>query len=344
MLRVLVAEDSPTVRALLVSVLGADPEIEVVGEARDGGEAVALTRRLRPDLVTMDVLMPRVDGFEATRQIMIEQPTPIVVVTGAAEGAGATLAMHALRAGALALVAKSPGPTAPGFEDWCRHFLSTVKAMAQVKLVRRTGRSGAVPAVAAPAVRVIAIGASTGGPAALLRVLGDLPADLPAPILVVQHISTGFVVDLAAWLNTSSLLRVEVAVDGARLTPGRVYIAPDGAHLGVTDRATVAVVGSDPVGGFRPSATFLFESVARVFGAAGLGVILTGMGSDGVDGLVALHRAGGRVLAQDEESSVVYGMPRAAVEAGAVHATVPLAAMAGRICGIVNEDRSRSEP
>lgn len=342
MLRVLVADDSPTNRAILVAVLRSDPDIQVVGEARDGAEAVALTRKLRPDVVTMDVLMPRVDGFEATRQIMIEMPTPIVVVTGHTEGDGALMAMHALRAGALTIVPKSPTPTSA---DWCRHLVSTVKSMAEVKLVRRWGAKPSSPkinAVSRP-TRVVAIGASTGGPAALYRILSDLPEDFAAPILVVQHISSGFVGELAAWLNTASLLRVEVATPGARLAPRTMYLAADDGHLGLADRSTIAISSADPVDGFRPSATHLFESVSRVFGASSLGIILTGMGSDGAAGLLTLRRSGGRVLAQDEESSVVYGMPRAAIELGAADVGVSLSVLAARMCSIVNEDRDRGK-
>lgn len=338
MFRVLIAEDSATARELLAAILRTDPAIEVAGEARNGLEAVELTKRLGPSVVTMDVQMPGMDGFEATRQIMIEAPTPIVIVSGVSNVREVEVSMHALRLGALAVLEKPSGPDAPDFEDQSRRLIQTVKAMAQVKVVRRWPERAPV-SLATPwrrvdvrvRPRVVAIAASTGGPGALAQVVGALPPDFAPPVLVVQHLARGFVDGFAAWLNTASAsLRVKVAEDGEPLRSRTVYVAPDDRHLGVRGDS-VAVSDAPPIDGLRPSGTFLFESVAKAFGPAAVAVILTGMGTDGVAGLHAVRIAGGRIIAQDEETSVVFGMPGAAIAAGLVDDTLPLGAISSRL-------------
>lgn len=337
-LRILVAEDSPTARRLLVEILRADPSLQVVGEANDGLEAVELTQRLRPSLVTMDIQMPHLDGLEATRRIMTEAPTPVVVVSTLVEKDIQT-SMAALRAGALAVLQKPVGPESPDFDAESRRLRDTLKAMAEVKVVRRWPDRTAPPAApTAPAPAragqrpsVVAVAASTGGPAALHRVLSELPAGFPAPLLVVQHIALGFGQGLASWLGGAGPLPVKVAEDGEVLQPGHVYLAPDDRHLGVHRDGRVEVSGAAPINGFRPSATWLFRSVARAYGPASLAVVLTGMGQDGLEGARELHAAGGHVLAQDEATSVVYGMPGVVVGAGLAHEVVPLASVASRL-------------
>ncbi len=338
MIRVLIAEDSLTTRALLLEVLTSDPEVRVVGQAKNGVEAVAMTQSLRPDVVTMDIHMPEMDGLQATKEIMITAPTPIVIITGSSGAAGVEGSLHALRAGALDVLRKPPGPGLSGFDEAARQLVATVKAMSHVKVVRhwRAGpRPASAPRPPAGARPVVAIAASTGGPVALQALLGDLPGEFAAPVLVVQHISPGFVAGLAAWLNTVCDLHAKVAEAGKALQPRTVYLAPDGLHLGVTRAGSVALSDAAPVGGFRPSGSFLFESVARAFGPAAVGVILTGMGEDGVAGLRALRQAGGRILAQDEKSSVVFGMPGAAVAAGVADQVLPLGAMAARLTELI---------
>jgi two-component system chemotaxis response regulator CheB len=337
MIRVLVVEDMPTARQLVLGILSADPEIQVIGQAADGGEAIELVRRLRPDAITMDVMMMPMDGIQATARIMSERPTPIVIVTSLDVNEVA-LSMRALGAGALAALPKPRGPGSAGFAEDARRLVTTVKAMARVALLRRPVAHAPPPASPGPRPgpggrgRAIALAASTGGPAALQRILSRLPAGLPAPVLIVQHIALGFAEGFARWLGSAGPLGVQVATDGAPLVPGGVLVAPDDRHLGVSPDGRRAVLSTaPPVGGFRPSGTHLFQSVATAFGASSVAVILSGMGRDGVDGLARLHAAGGRVLAQDAGSSAVHGMPGAAIEAGLVDAILDPDGIAGRI-------------
>jgi two-component system chemotaxis response regulator CheB len=332
MIRVVIADDMQASRALLEGIFGMDPEFQVVGRAANGEEAVALTTSMRPDLVTMDAEMPVMDGFEATLRIMTERPTPIVVVSGHDVNA-VGFALNAMKAGALAVVRKPPAPGTPEFEAEARHLLSMARAMSGVTLLPRVHAqqppaAGAVRAQGPRTrARIVAIAASTGGPPALSRILSELPAGFRAPILVVQHIAEGFADGLAKWLGASSPLAVQVARNGEPLEPGHVYLAPDRCHLGVAGDRIVLDDGP-PIDGFKPSGSHLFESVARSYGPAALGLILTGMGRDGVQGLAALHAAGGTVVAQDKESSVIFGMNGEAVLAGLTDEVLPLDALA----------------
>jgi two-component system chemotaxis response regulator CheB len=361
MIRVLVADDSATARGLLVAILRNDPELQVVGEAEDGLKAVELTQKLRPQVVTMDVRMPRMDGFAASKEIMITAPTPIVIVTASHDGREVEVALNALRVGAVSVLQKPPGPESSTFEEESRKLISTVKAMAQVKVVRHwrstPSVSSPLPVSLSPGLRpsesetwrqgdkeirrsgeVVAVATSTGGPAALHHLLSELPGDFPVPILVVQHITRGITPGLGVWLNTSSSLRVKIAEQREALRPGSVYLAPDDRHLGMSSRSTIALSDSPPIGGFRPSGTFLFESVSRVFGASAIALMLTGMGEDGVKGLRQVRQAGGRIVAQDEKSSVIFGMPGAAIAAGLADMVLPIEAIPGRLLEMVRRE------
>lgn len=327
-IRIVVADDSPTDRELIVAMLLSDPSFMVVGEASTGAEAIDLALRLRPDVITMDIQMPVMNGFEATELIMQRAPTSIVIVSSM-RPTDVDLSVAAAGAGALAVLRKPTSPLAPQFAEERVRFLSMVKAMAQVKVVRRwTPRTApavtriarsAAAARTTPTPRVVAVAASTGGPAALCRMLREFPSDFAVSFLVVQHIAPGFVEGLVHWLSGECRLRIKLAEHGERILPGTVYIAPDARHL-TTASDSISLADTDPIGGFRPSANALFASVARSYGARATAVILTGMGRDGVDGLRTLCAAGGHVVAQDESSSVVYGMPQEAVRAGVVKA------------------------
>jgi two-component system chemotaxis response regulator CheB len=346
MLRVLVAEDSPTARALLLEILRSDPQVEVVGTASNGVDAVRLTKELRPDIVTMDVHMPELDGLQATREIMTTAPTPILVVSSAARE-DAALSLTATEAGALMVVPKPAGPHTPDFEQQRDYLLRMVHAMAHVRVVRRWAPRPVAGQAATERPRsavgqkpeVVAIAASTGGPAALRHILQALPARFAVPILVVQHIAKGFSPGLVDWLDAASGPRVHLAAQGMAMEPGHVYVAPDDRHLGMRSDLTVELSASPPVGLFRPSATYLFRSVAEATGGAAAAVILTGMGDDGVAGLRPLHEAGAHVLAQDERSSVIYGMAREAVHAAVVDEVLSLEAVAPRLVELVQESR-----
>lgn len=343
MIRVLVAEDSVTVRELLVGILHGDPEIRVVGQAKNGAEAVELAERLKPDLITMDVHMPLLDGLEATKEIMIRVPTPIIIVSSSTSRRQVELSLNAMRAGALMALEKPDDPGSATFNGRSANFRSMVKAMAQVKVVRRwRPRVPVSPALPVPGdrlsktpIRFVAIVASTGGPAAVQRILADLPREFPIPIAVVQHIARGFVGGLADWLDASCNLRVKVAEHGETVARHTVLLAPDDRHLAVGPGGRVVLSDAPAVNGFRPSGTHLFESAAEAYGA-GLGaIILTGMGRDGVDGLAAVKAKGGYVIAQDEATSVVYGMPREAVAEGVVEALLPVEEIAARLALLV---------
>ncbi len=350
MIRVLVVEDSQTVRALLTEILNGDPDFTVVGEAKNGADAVRLARRLKPDVISMDILMPVMDGFDATKQIMSEVPTPIVLVTSNLDVTEAERTMHAMRLGALHAILKPSGPDSPSFEREAREYRRLLKTFSQVSVLRHWAtaspamtekraegrekrRSGKVDGP----IRVVAVAASTGGPGALQQLLAGLPPTFPAPILVVQHICTGFIRSLASSLNLTTRLRVKVAEDGEPLAAGTVYLAPDGWHMGV-DMKRVQLSDDPATSGFRPSATHLFASVGRAFGRSALAIVLSGMGEDGAAGLVGLRERGGYVMVQDEESCVVYGMPRAAVAAGVVDEELPLHRLAARLEEVVVDD------
>lgn len=326
-IRVLLVDDSRTSRALLRSLCEGDPRLTVVGEADNGRAAVEQVAALRPSIVVMDVEMPVLDGIEATREIMAATPTPILVVTAHYDAKDVALSLRAVQAGALSLLHKPGGPGSPDFRQDADRFLRLVRALAGVHPVRRylpNGTSAAPAAGARPVsgqpgrapLQAVGVAASTGGPAALFRLLELLPASLPVPLLVVQHIADGFAPGLAVWLGTATTLRVRLAEQGEQLAAGTIYVAPDRRHLGVCPGGRVALTTQPPVGGFRPSATVLFSSLAQVYGAAAAAVVLTGMGSDGLEGTRALRAAGAPVLAQDADSSVVFGMPRAVIEAG----------------------------
>lgn len=356
MIRVVVAEDSPTARQLLVAMLESDPGVRVVGEAATGRDAVELVERLAPDLVTMDVEMPGLDGLSATREIMVRRPTPIIVVSSQVQERSVALSFEATRAGALLVLPKPVSPADPDFPAQRAQLVAMAKAMAAVKVVRRWGAAPPASAVRTPGpvappeplrrrVRLVAVAASTGGPAALRDVLAALPPRFGAPVVVVQHIATGFVQGLATWLARETGHGVHVAVEGAPLRAGHVYLAPDERHLRVAAPdglgARLTLADEPAIGGFRPSATPLFESAAAM-GSGLLACILTGMGSDGVAGLHAVRAAGGHVIAQDEPSSVVWGMPREAVRAGVADEVLPLADIGPRIAALVA--RAGAEP
>lgn len=335
-IRVLIVEDSSVIREFLAHILAADPEIEVAGIARDGREAVDAVERFKPDVITMDVHMPIMDGYEATKLIMRENPTPIVIVSGSVETQEVGSSFKALEAGALAIVRRPPGLNNGEFNSAVKDLVRTIKLMSEVKVVRRFARPveraaphvpperGERPRIENADIRVVAIGASTGGPAALSQILSNMSKDVPYPILITQHITTGFLQGFVDWLGSSSGFPVRIGTSGEHLLPGCAYLAPDGFHMGVAAGPTILLSDNPPEQGLRPSIDFLFRTVAREFGPKAVGVLLTGMGKDGAAELKLMKEKGAITIAQDAESCVVHGMPGEAIKlGGATHILPP---------------------
>jgi two-component system chemotaxis response regulator CheB len=344
MIRVVVVDDSPFVRRALGRMLGGAPDIEVVGMAVDGQDGLEKVRALRPDVVTLDVKMPRMDGLEALQRIMRECPTAVLLLSSLTSDGG-EVTLRGLELGAMDFVDKSSVQGHMNLLGLTDELVAKVRALASVPRARLGHPREAGPEAAAAARRagadraeVVAIGTSTGGPPALQAIIPRLPAHFGAPLLIVQHMPPGFTRSLAERLDQRSRLRVREAEDGEVLKPGTVLVAPAGRHMKVRRRDGQARIWLDeePRSALhRPAIDVLMASVAKVFGRRALGVLLTGMGADGVEGLRAIRGAGGRTLAESEDSAVIYGMPKAAVEAGVVDQTVTLARMADEILAAV---------
>lgn len=327
-IKVLVAEDSAVTRLFLVHLLASDPRICVVGAVGDGQAALDFVNKNKPDVVLMDIHMPQLDGFEATRRIMETQPVPIIICSATASARDVAIAFQAMEAGAIACIEKPLGREHRDFEALAAHLLETVKLMSEVRVVRRTARLRPTPlpsAHLAPAtdrqraparIKLVGIGASTGGPPVLQTILAGLPKDFPAPLLIVQHIAHGFLAGMAEWLNHTTGLQVHIASYGTRPLPGHVYLAPDDFHMGIGAGGTIILTREAPENHLRPSVAVLFRTLADVYGPNALGVLLTGMGRDGAEELKAMKDRGAVTIAQDQESSVVHGMPGVAIALG----------------------------
>jgi two-component system, chemotaxis family, protein-glutamate methylesterase/glutaminase len=330
-IRILVVDDSQTMRNALVSLLGEEKDLRVVGQAKDGVEAVQKARALRPDVITMDLNMPQLDGLGATAAIMAESPSRVLVVCEVSEDRQLDLSFRAMAAGALEVVPK-PGRGANDLRRFGRRVAEAVRLMAEVPVVRRhrSAHSGGVKPHPG-GVGAVGIVASTGGPPALAAVLRSLPGDLSAPVLVAQHIAVGFTTGLVRWLADVSPLRIEAAKDGANALPGHCYLAPDECDLEI-DGGVLLTPRSNGV--HCPSGNRLLLSLARFYGSRAVGVVLTGMGDDGAQGLLAIRHAGGATFAQDEETCVVFGMPNAARACGGTDTLLPLGAIGPRLADL----------
>lgn len=362
MINVLVVDDSPVARELVTHILSSDPGIRVIGTARDGEEAIETARELKPDVVTMDVHMPRMDGFEATRIIMETNPVPIVIVSGSVDPQEVSMTFRAVEAGAVAFVTRPAGKGHPDHEKSARELLRNVMAMSGVRLVRRWSRPAREESSRSLREReagrdtsgtgVVAIGASTGGPVVIQRILASLTRDFAAPVLVVQHMARGFTAGFAEWLAQSSAIPVKLAVHGEPLHPGCAYVAPDGFDMQVERRGRIMLRKGNNANGHCPSVSSLFRSVAEIYGENAVGILLTGMGRDGAEELRLMRERGAVTMAQDEESSIVYGMPGAADMLNAATHILPpdsIAEMLKRVvCGGVVDDvevtRKRQSP
>ena len=320
-LRVLIVDDSPVVRQLIRFVLE-QSGIQIMGEAGDGEQALAIIANGHPDVITMDIHMPVMDGYEASRRIMEENPIPIVIVTASYKQQDAAVAMHVLEAGALTVVQKPQGVGHPDFERDARALVRTVYAVSEVKLVRRQRRSPLrqkTKVIATPAIKpaVVAIGASTGGPIALKKLLERLSPRFHCPVLVVQHIASGFLPSFCDWLAESSALPVSIGEYAETVMPGKDYLAPDRCHMEIDCEGKILLVDGTSDETLCPSVARLFQSVARYHGPQSVAILLSGMGRDGAREMAALRALGALTLAQDPATVVINGMPGEAVRLGA---------------------------
>jgi len=348
-IKVLVVEDSPVVREFLVFILGSDPDMRVVGTARDGEEALDAVRHMRPDVITMDIHMPKLNGLEATRRIMETDPTPIVIVSGSDNAQEVVTTFDAMEAGALAVLRRPTGPGHPDHEAMARELLQTVKLMAEVKVVRRwPKRSTPAPRAVemglaqAPAkLRIVAIGASTGGPPVLQTILAALPKTFPVPVVIVQHMAAGFSQGFMEWLAQSSALPLHLATHGELMLPGHVYLAPDEVQMKVARHERIMLTRDEPENGLRPSVSCLFRSVAEVYGCDAVAGLLTGMGRDGAEELRLLKEKGAITFAQDKDSSVVHGMPGEAIRLDAAMLVLSPEKIAAVLTSLANNGLAR---
>lgn len=345
-IKVLVVDDSALMRLLISDMLASDSVIEVVGVASDGNEAVRKTKELEPTVVTLDIQMPNLDGLEALKRLKRECPTRVIVITGLQSP---DIAYEALSLGAIDFIPKPSGPYSPDIDELKDELIKKVKMVAQVDLAKVMPTLDSRKFKAASTKeslilkKVVAIGASAGGPLALERIFSDLKVDLPASILVVQHLPAGFTSSLVKRLNSLISFEVKEARGGESVEPGVAYFAPSGYHLTVSAKrgkqGKLKLDKGQPVFNLRPSVDKLMASVAAFYGRAALGVILSGMGKDGALGMKAIKNKGGKTLAQDEKTSVVFSMPKAAIAQGAVDRVLPLGRIAKEIEKIVEREK-----
>lgn len=347
MIKVLIVEDSPAVQALLNHIFSSDPEMCVIGIANNGAEALKRLMYMEPDVITMDSQMPMMNGYEATRRIMETRPIPIVIVSASYRFEDVDNIFRALEAGAVSVVEKPAGVGHPDFKEAEKKLVEIVKLMSEVKVVgrrsllHRTETALSQPGVKlgqpAAAIKCVAFGASTGGPAVLQVILSGLSKDFSAPVLIVQHIAAGFLNGLVEWLCQTSGLPIHIATQGECLLPGHVYMAPDGFQMGVECSSRIALSKDKPVNGLCPSVSYLFRSVAEVYGPHAIGVQLTGMGNDGAAELKLMKEKGAVTIAQDKNSSVVHGMPGEAIRLGASTYVLPPDKIAATLVRLVNK-------
>jgi two-component system chemotaxis response regulator CheB len=327
MIKVLIADNSKTIQDFIVQILATDADIQVAGVACTGKEAIEFVRSNKPNIIIMAVNMPDSDGFETARAIMEIIPVPIVMVSSIKNDNETLFTNRYIESGALAIIRRPEPSDLAQFQDFHKELIHTVKLMSEIKVVKRypRNRNRNVKTIAPEdpfenalkRVKVIAIGASTGGPLALQTILSRITGDILVPVLIVQHIAPGFLNILQKMLSTTSGILLKIAGDGEKILPGIGYIAPDNFHMGVTRGEKIHLSNESPENGSKPSVSYLFRSVAQLYGSNSLGVLLTGMGKDGADELKDMKDRGAITVVQNERSSVVYGMPGEAIKVGA---------------------------
>lgn len=351
MIKILIVDDSTTEAALIQHIIESEKDMQVIGIAKNGREAIELAAKLKPNLITMDIQMPIMDGLEATRIIMAQNPTPIVVISSLINDESMTSTFHILEAGALTALAKPINIFSPSFAETQKHIIDTIRSLADIRVIKKPLKKHLPhdikkhPTQTTKQINyeIVAMGASVGGPMALKTILSHLPFDFPLPILIVQHMSSGFIKGFAQWLSDNVRLQVKNAVDQEVLQKGTVYIAPEHKHLEVErvhDRLICKLVDGDPISGFCPSITRLLQSIAKVSGKKAIGVLLTGMSDDGAEGLLELKQAQGLTFIQNESSSIVFGMGAVAQSLNAVDHVLELDHIASyltKICTSKNE-------
>ncbi|MDB6036964.1 MAG: response regulator receiver (CheY-like) modulated CheB methylesterase [Verrucomicrobiales bacterium] len=328
-INVLVVDDSKVARMLLVHLLESDPQIRVIGSVNDGEAALEFVQHNKPDVVIMDIHMPGLDGFEATRRIMETHPLPIIICTATTNPKEVATTFRLMEAGAVACVEKPVAREHADFEQLVTDLLQTVKLMSEVKVIRRWPRSrqivlpGTRPSDETHPprkIQLVGIGASTGGPPVLQTILAGLPKDFPASLLIVQHIAHGFLPGLVEWLNQTTGWQVHIGSHGMCPLPGHAYLAPDDFQMGVINGGRILLTRDEPENGLRPAVSYLFRSLSEMCGSKTVGVLLSGMGKDGAAELKLMKDRGASTIAQDRETSVVHGMPGEAIQlGGAVH-------------------------
>ena len=332
-IKVLIVDDSSFNRKLFTSILSSEPDIEVVDTAENGKEGLEKTLKLKPDVITMDVQMPVMDGIEAISRIMYEIPTPIIVVSAS----DTQTVIETLSTGAMDFLA-----TSNNIDNIAQALVEKVKIASKVQPIKRIKipkRSEIQKMPDTEQFRVISIGSSTGGPAALNVLLSGLPANIPAAILIAQHISEGFVDGLAGFLRLNCPLNIELAKENSAIEPGKVIIAPDNCHMKVGYNQRIQIVPKDEHEFFFvPSIDLMMTSIAEVFKQRAVGIILTGMGNDGAKGMNFIKQSGGVTIAQDEQTSAIFGMNKCAIDAGCVDRILPIEAISSEIVSIIQED------
>jgi two-component system chemotaxis response regulator CheB len=348
-IKVLIVDDSPVARDLLKFIINSDPDLSVIGTAESGEKAIEMLSTMEPDVITMDIVMPRMNGFEVTKRIMQKNPIPIVIISGDYTPENMEQSFRAVDAGALAILPKPAGVKDSHFEQKAAEIIETIKAISTIKmgnhlpLKKEKAELKFVETAnyneeQLPQVEAIAIGASLGGPKALSELFSALPKDFSVPIFVVQHISEGFTKGFVDWLQKNCPLEVRIAKNGEQACPGCVYIAPDKQHLEVKPGSIIALT-DEPKIGICPSISVLFKSFANVYGPHSIGVMLTGMGRDGADEMLLMRQKGAFTIAQNEQSCVMFGMPKEAIKIGAAQTVLPLELIGPKILRIVSQTR-----